>query len=122
MRPPPANHFKLNFYAAIFKDEETSGFGAIIRNESGEVMAALSGKGPPVSCSEEAEILACRRALVFALECGFREIVVEGDNQLIMTAFELKRCLKSRVARGWPYNSRCALFAKWILVVTSEIC
>ena len=46
-------------------------------------MAAFSGKGPPVSCSEEAEILACRRAVEFALECGFMEMVVEGDNYLL---------------------------------------
>ena len=43
-------------------------------------MAAFSGKGPPAACSEEVEILACRRAVEFAFECGFREMVVEGDN------------------------------------------
>ncbi|XP_075658640.1 uncharacterized protein LOC142628417 [Castanea sativa] len=96
-RPPPTNLSKLNFDAATFEDEEASGVGAVIRNERGEVMAALSGKGPPISCSEEAEILACRRAVVFALECGFREMVVEGDNQSVMSALELKRSLSSRV-------------------------
>ena len=73
-RPPPPSHFKLNFDAVLFKDEEASGFGAIIWNELGEVMVALSGKGPPVSCSEEAEILACGRAVEFVLECGYKEI------------------------------------------------
>ncbi|XP_075670478.1 uncharacterized protein LOC142640297 [Castanea sativa] len=53
-RPPPLNRFKLNFDAAIFEGEEASGFSAIIRNERGEVMAAFSGNGPLVSCSEEA--------------------------------------------------------------------
>ncbi|XP_030939482.1 uncharacterized protein LOC115964280 [Quercus lobata] len=96
-RPPPPNRFKLNFDAAIFKEEDASGVGAIIRNERGEVMAAFSGKGPPAACSEEAEILACRRAVEFALECGFREMVVEGDNQSVMSALERKRCLSSWV-------------------------
>ena len=59
-------------------------------------MAALSSRGPPVSCSEEAEILACRRAVEFALECGFRDMVVEGDNQTVMNALERKRSLSSR--------------------------
>ena len=81
----------------MFKEEDASGFGAIIRNERGEVMAALSGKGPPAACSEEAEVLACRRAVEFALECGFREMVVEGDNQSVMSALERKSCLFSRV-------------------------
>ena len=90
-------HFKLNFEAAIFKDEKATGIGAIIRNERGEVMAAFSGKGPPMSCSEEAKIFACRRAMEFALECGFLELVVIGDNQLVMSALELKKSLSSRV-------------------------
>nr|XP_023924316.1 uncharacterized protein LOC112035715 [Quercus suber] len=96
-RPPPLNQFKLNFDAVIFKDEEAAGFGAIIRNEHGQAMAAFSGKGPLVSCSEEAEILTCRRAVEFALECGFRELVVKGDNQSVMTALERKRSLSSQV-------------------------
>ncbi|XP_075662876.1 uncharacterized protein LOC142632323 [Castanea sativa] len=94
---PPLTRFKLNFYAVVFKDEEASGIGAIIRNDRREVMAAFSGKGPSVSCSEEAEILACRRAVEFALECGFMEMVMEGDNQSVMSALELKRSLTSRV-------------------------
>ena len=81
----------------MFKEVDTSGFGAIIQNEQGEVMAAFSGKGPPAACSEEAEILACRHAVEFALECGFREMVVERDNQSVMFALERKSCLSSRV-------------------------
>ena len=33
----------------------------------------------------------------FALECGFREMVVEGDNPSVMSALELKKSLSSRV-------------------------
>ena len=89
--------FKLNFDAAIFKDEEAFRIGAMIRNDCGEIMAAFSGKGPPMYCSKEAEILACRHAVEFGLECGFMEMVVEGDNQLVMSTLELKRSLLSRV-------------------------
>ena len=31
------------------------------------------------------------------LECGFREMVVEGDNRSVMSALELKKSLSSRV-------------------------
>ena len=58
----PPSRLKLNFDAAIFKEIDATGMGAIIRNENGEVMAALSAKGPLVTCSEKAEVLACRRA------------------------------------------------------------
>ncbi|XP_075665092.1 uncharacterized protein LOC142634705 [Castanea sativa] len=38
-----------------------SSFGAV--NEKGEVMAAMAAKGPEVFCSEEVELLACRKAM-----------------------------------------------------------
>ena len=53
--------FKLNFDAAIFSDLNYIGVEAIIRNGKGEVMVAMSTKGPPVGDNEEAGILACRR-------------------------------------------------------------
>ena len=52
----------------------------------GELMAAMSVKGPSVSCSEEAEALACRKALEFAVESGFAELIIEGDNVAVMNA------------------------------------
>ena len=84
-QPPPQLVFKLNFNAAIFSGLNRSGFGAIIRNEEGEVMAAMVAKGPEVSCSMEAELLACRKAIEFAVDAGFSELVIEGDNSSIMT-------------------------------------
>ena len=41
-------------------------------------MAAMSVKGPSVSCSEEAEALACRKALEFVVELSFTEMIIEG--------------------------------------------
>ncbi|KAL4598870.1 hypothetical protein ACB092_11G088100 [Castanea dentata] len=78
--PPPNSRFKLNFDAAIFSNMKCSGIGAIIRNEKGEVMGAMSAKCPQVQDSMEAEVLACRRALEFAIDIGFSELVIEGDN------------------------------------------
>ncbi|KAL0015521.1 hypothetical protein SO802_002590 [Lithocarpus litseifolius] len=47
----------------------------------GEVMAA---KGPPILCNEKVETLACKKALEFAIDAGFLERVVEGDNVNVM--------------------------------------
>ena len=82
--PPPDSTFKLNFDAAIFSDLSCSGVGAMIRNEKGEVMAAMSARGPHVVDSAVAEVIACRRALEFACEAGFIDLVVEGDNLNVM--------------------------------------
>ena len=63
-----------------------TGFGAIIRNDKGEFMAAMSAGGPPVSSSEEAELLACKKAIEFTTDAGFSELVIEGDNSNVMKA------------------------------------
>lgn len=47
-------------------------------------MAAMATRRPPVSCSEEAETLACRRALEFVVDAGLSKLVVEGDNVNVM--------------------------------------
>ena len=49
-------------------------------------MAAMSVKEPSVSCSEEAEALACGKAIEFAVESGFTEMIIEGDNAAVMKA------------------------------------
>ena len=65
---------------------DKSGFGAMIRNDKGEVMAAMLVKGPSVFCNEEAELLACRKVSEFAMDAGFSEFIVEGDNSTVMQA------------------------------------
>ena len=62
----------------------TSSVGVIIRNERGQVMATLSSKGLAVTNSEEAEVLACRQAMEFALDAGFSNLIMEGDNSNVM--------------------------------------
>ena len=83
-QPPVGSMYKLNFDAAVFNDISASGVGMVIRNSDGQVMAAMSSKGPAVMDSEEAEILACRRALEFAIDAGFADLVMEGDNSNVM--------------------------------------
>ena len=63
---------------------DRTGFGAIIRNDKGEVMAAMSVSGPRVSTSDEAELLACRRAIEFAVDAGFFRLTIEGDNSNVI--------------------------------------
>ena len=82
----PASVFKLNFDAAVFGENQRTGFGAIIRNDKGKVMAAMTVVGPPVNSSEEAELLACRKAVEFATDARFSELVIEGDNSNVMRA------------------------------------
>ena len=63
-----------------------SGVGTIVRNHASEVMTAMSAKGEYVHNSDEAEVLACRKALEFVMEAGFSNLVLEGDNSNVMRA------------------------------------
>ena len=76
--------YKVNFDAALFADLDALGVGVVVRNDKGEVMASLSTKGPLVQDSEEVEVLAYRRAMEFAVEVGFSEVILEGDNVTVM--------------------------------------
>ena len=83
-QPPPGSLFKLNFNSACFDDGAASRYGAVIRNEKGEVMAAITVRGGAVRDSEDVEVMACRKALEFAIDAGFTEIILECNNALVM--------------------------------------
>ncbi|KAL0010800.1 hypothetical protein SO802_005908 [Lithocarpus litseifolius] len=85
-KPPPESAFKLNFDAAVFSEVNRSDVRAIICNYKGEVMAAMSARGPTVHCSEEGELLACRKAIEFGIDAGFSKLVIEGDNVNVIKA------------------------------------
>ena len=74
----------MNFDGACFNNGADSGYGAVVRNGNGEVMAAISAKGGAVKDSEEVEVLACRKALEFAIDAGFLEVILESDNARVM--------------------------------------
>ena len=92
--------YKLNFDAALFSDLGRTGYWAIVRNEKGEVMAAMTASGPDVHTSEEAKLLACRRAIEFAVDAGFSRLIIEGDNSNVIHAisssvekyFSIRQC------------------------------
>lgn len=49
-------------------------------------MAAMSAKGLVVSSSDEAKMLAYRKAIEFATDVGFSKLVIEGDNADVIQA------------------------------------
>ncbi|KAK9986551.1 hypothetical protein SO802_031502 [Lithocarpus litseifolius] len=95
--PPTGYFYKINVDAAVFAEMNASGFGVVVRNERAEVLASLVAKGPPVQNSEEAELLACRKALEFAVDAGFMDVVLEGDSLNVMQAISTGRANRSRL-------------------------
>ena len=84
--PPPSNWVKANFDGAIFQGSAEAGLGSIIRNDRGLVMAALMQVIPLPTSVEIVEVLAARRALIFALELGFDQVILEGDSEIAIRA------------------------------------
>ena len=86
----------------------------IIRNNMGEVMAVLLVRGPPVRYSKEVEVHACSRAMEFAREARFQDLILEGDNVIVMQPLRSSRATYSKLghifgdiqcmARGFKLN------------------
>ena len=83
-QPPPSDFYKSNFDAASFTNPSALGIRVIIRDDNGEVMAALSAGGCPALDSDENETTGCCKAILFVMDVVFREVVIEGDNVVVM--------------------------------------
>ena len=68
--PPLGEEYKTNYDGAVFEDLGEAGIGVVVRNATGEVLAALSEKIPYPSLVDLVEILAARRAAWFIVELG----------------------------------------------------
>ena len=88
----------------------------MIRNEKAEVMAAISAKGPLVGDSEETEILACRKALDFAIDASFSELVNEGDNANVMKSISSTGVSQSRLGHIIEDIQSLAHGLRWVNV------
>ena len=80
-KPPDAALFKTNFENAVFEDLGAARIGAVVRNSSGEVLAALSEINPLPSSIVALETVVARRAILFVYELGFSGIIFEGDSE-----------------------------------------
>ena len=80
--------YKLNFDGALFDSEQCAGWGVLIRNEAGQVVASLSERALLPFTAIEVEAMAARRALVLALEAGFDRVILEGDSLVLINALQ----------------------------------
>ena len=84
--PPPQGWYKVNVDAAVFKEQGTCGIGVVIRNHQGQIMGAMCKKLEfPLGALEE-KAKAMEAGILLAWDLGLKDIVVEGDAQLIIQA------------------------------------
>ncbi|GLU14472.1 hypothetical protein SLE2022_310400 [Rubroshorea leprosula] len=60
--------------------------GVVIRDNNGEVMAAMSCKGYGLVSAKVVEAYSLQRALQWARGGGFGKLIVESDNSCVVSA------------------------------------
>lgn len=94
--PAPDNSVKINVDAALFKLQKSAGLGLVARDHNGNIVAWLSQNSSAFGASEVAETVAVVEGLKLALEFGWSNILIEGDNITVMKSFQNSEdCLSS---------------------------
>nr|POE53100.1 putative ribonuclease h protein [Quercus suber] len=94
-KPPPPGLVKVNFDGALFSTQSSAGLGLVVWDSTGLVLAALSQEIPLPTSIETVEVIAARRALLFAKELGFERVMIEGDSEIIINAIREQTLLAS---------------------------
>ncbi|MBA0756894.1 hypothetical protein Gotri_020033 [Gossypium trilobum] len=79
-RPPKSGVIKLNFDASFASNANFSISAVLARDSDGQIMGACTYPLLDAADAFMAETRACERALYFALDMGFRKVVLEGDS------------------------------------------
>ncbi|XP_041016296.1 uncharacterized protein LOC121258801 [Juglans microcarpa x Juglans regia] len=87
---PPTSFFKLNVDGALFYDNQKAGVGAVVRDDHGQVIMAVSKTEPEVSKAESVELLAMLRGLQFSSQMGLSKIILESDSLILVEALQVE--------------------------------
>ncbi|KAL0324110.1 UNVERIFIED_CONTAM: Urea-proton symporter DUR3 [Sesamum calycinum] len=82
---PPPNFVKLNFDGAVFDRGKETGIGVVARNDRGDCVGWLSLRLAKTSDGPLAEAFAAREAVLFAINRGWQNVVLEGDCATLIT-------------------------------------
>ena len=91
----------------MFNESEEAGIGIVVRDSTCQVLASLAKKFRQPSTVENLEILAARRAVIFAAELGLQQAHFEGDSELEVKALQMGTMFSSsfgHLAKG-TFNS-----------------
>ncbi|KAF5458972.1 hypothetical protein F2P56_022964 [Juglans regia] len=85
-KPPPIGKWKLNLDGAIFTQHNLLGVVAILRDDSGSMIMAISRREAGTYIVEEIEALASLRELQMILHMGIPHVILEGDTLTVVEA------------------------------------
>ncbi|XP_061993546.1 uncharacterized protein LOC133711437 [Rosa rugosa] len=78
---PSTGVLKINVDGSFHHNTRSGGFGFVIRDSSGAMLAGGAGPLCGLISSEHAEVLACRNAIRFAIDHGFVPALLETNAQ-----------------------------------------
>jgi hypothetical protein len=83
-KPPPAGIFKVNVAERRFS-EDRMGIGIVVRDDSGDVLAALSEPAVNDGNNSWRMAKAILRALHFCVDTGFHSFILECSNAAVVS-------------------------------------
>ena len=86
--PPPQDWYKVNVDAAVFREQGTCGIEVVIRNHKGQIIGAMCKQVFFPLRALEAEAKAAEAGILLGWDLGLKNIVVEGDAQLVTQALK----------------------------------
>ncbi|XP_021833932.1 uncharacterized protein LOC110773715 [Prunus avium] len=96
--PPPVGKCKLNVDAAFIPETYVGGIVDVVRNDKGELMAAMALPLATATSPKYAEIMALHFGIKFARDAGFSSILIEFDSQGVVNA------VKKDEEESWASN------------------
>ena len=70
----------------MFGESDEAGIGIVVRDYMGQVVATMAEKFHKPQSVDSLEMLAARRAVIFAAELGLQECQFEGDSETVIKA------------------------------------
>ncbi len=83
-QPPPNGIIKVNWDASLNMKDRYVGIGIVARDHSGNFMGARAITKKVIGSPTLAETMATLEAVLFCKECGFFEVILEGDAKQVV--------------------------------------
>jgi hypothetical protein len=96
-KPPPEDINKVNTDGAFDPKARTRGWGFVVRNNYGELLATGAGKINYVSSALHTEAMAAYKGFLFASQMGMPRIILEMDASVLASALKANEIDRSGV-------------------------
>jgi hypothetical protein len=94
-KPPPADIYKIISDGAFDQKRRSGGWGFVVRDKSGEVLAAGAGNISYAASALHAE--AIYRGILYASQLGMTRVIVETDSTVLAPSLKAKEVDRSAI-------------------------